>query len=152
MNLYQSLEDDAKQALKLKDAVKLSVLRMLLSDIKMLEIQKNVKRLEEPDILQVIQKQVKQHKESITQFEAGKRQDLVEKETGELKILETYMPKQLSEEEILAIIKEAISATGASTKADIGKVMKAVMEKTRLRADGKMVAALVAKSLNASDF
>ena len=143
MSLYQTIENDMRQALKAGDAVKLSVLRMVVAAVKTFAIDKNVKEAPEGDVLQILQKQIKQHKESVTQFEQGSRHDLAEKELLELKVLEGYMPKQLGEDEILAIIKAAIAETGASTKADMGKVMKAITEKTRGRADGKLVSTLV---------
>ena len=139
MNLYKRLEDDMKGALKGGDTIKLSVLRMVISAVKMLEIEKNIKEPDEADVLQILQKQIKQRKESITQFEKGNRQDLVDKEAAELKILESYMPKQLSEEELTAVIKDAIAETGAAVKADMGKVMKVVMGKVAGKADGKSV-------------
>ena len=139
MNLYQRLEDDMKVALKGGDTVKLSVLRMVISAVKMLEIEKNIKAPGEGDVLQILQKQIKQRKESIAQFEKGNRQDLVDKEASELKILEAYMPKQLSEEELTVVVKDSIAETGAKVKADMGKVMKVVMGKVAGKADGKMV-------------
>jgi len=143
MGLCQKLEDDMKAALKEGDSVKLSVLRMLVSDVKMVAITKNVKEVADPDILQTIQRHIKQHKESIEQFTKGSRQDLVDKEAKELKILEAYMPKQMSEDELIGVVKDAISTTGATTKADMGKVMKVVMEKARGRADGKVINQLI---------
>ena len=139
MNLYKRLEDDMKGALKGGDAVKLSVLRMVISAVKMLEIEKNIKAPGEGDVLQILQKQIKQRKESIAQFEKGNRQDLVDKEASELKILEAYMPKQLSEEELTVVVKDSIAETGAKVKADMGKVMKVVMGKVAGKADGKSV-------------
>lgn len=150
MGLYEQIETDMKRALKEGDAIKLSCLRMLIAAIKVAVIDRKVKNLEEADILQLIQKQIKQHKESIEQFEKGKRQDLVDKEARELKILELYMPINLSEPEILAIIKEAISETGAQAKSDAGKVMKVVMDRVRGRADGKIINQLVLGLLNPS--
>jgi uncharacterized protein len=143
MSLQQIIETDMKNALKQGETVKLSVIRMLIAAVKMLEIEKNLKSVEDGDILQLIQRQIKQHKESITQFEKGNRSDLVEKEAKELKILEAYMPKQLSEEEVVAIVKSAVAEANAVTKADMGKVMKIVMEKTKGRADGKTVNQIV---------
>lgn len=147
MGLYQKIEDEMKTAMKSHDALRLSVLRMVLSAVKMIEIEKNLKTVEDADVLQIIQRQIKQHKDSIEQFEKGKRQDLADKELKELKILETYMPKQLTEEELLPIIKEAIIQTGASLKSDAGKVMKVVMEKAKGKTDGKTVNQLVLKLL-----
>lgn len=143
MSLYHVIENDIKAAMKGGDSVKLSVLRMLLSAVKTFAIEKNLREPADTDILQILQRQIKQHKESIDQFTKGKRQDLSDKESKELKILETYMPKQLSEEELLVIIKAAIAETGASTKADLGSVMKAVTEKVKGRSDGKVVIGLV---------
>jgi len=147
MELYQRIEEDVKTALKKGEAAKLSVLRMLLSDVKMLEIEKNVKRAGEADILQIIQRHIKQHKDSVEQFEKGKRTDLADKEKEELKILEAYMPEQMNEEELTKIVREAIEASGATTKAEVGKVIKLVMEKVKGRADGKTVNQLALKML-----
>lgn len=148
MGLYESLENDLKAALKQSDATKLSVLRMLLAAIKTFEIDKNVKRADEADILQMIRKQMKQRKESIAQFEKGNRKDLADKELKELKILEAYMPKQLSEQELETLVKEVMAETGATSKSDMGKVMKAVTEKAKGRSDGKIVSQIVMKLLH----
>ena len=139
MTLYERIAQDVKTAMKGQDALKLSTLRMVLADLKTAEINKKVKILDEKDVMQILQKHAKQHRESIDQFDKGGRGDLSEKEAKELKILESYLPAQLSESELLAMIKEAISSTGAATKADTGKVMKIVMEKAAGRADGKAV-------------
>ena len=147
MTLFEKIESDMKVALKEGSSVKLSVLRMVVSAVRMLEIEKNVKVPQEADVLQILQRQVKQHRESIEQFEKGSRQDLADKEKTELKILESYMPEQLTENEITAIIKLAMTETGASLKSDMGKVMKAISEKVRGKADGKTVSALVMKLL-----
>ena len=143
MGLYEKIETDAKRALKEGDAARLSVLRMLLSAIKTFELEKQGGAVEEADVLEIIKRHIKQHKESIEQFAKGKRQDLVDKETKELKILEAYMPKQLEEAQVLNIIKETIQETGFTTKADVGKVMKLVMAKVKGNADGKLVNNLV---------
>ena len=99
--------------------------------------------VEEAEIIEIIRRQAKQRKESIEQFGKGNRPDLADKEAQELKVLESYMPQQLGEAELLEIIKDAIAETGASAKSDIGKVMKAVMEKVKGRADGSSVNKLV---------
>jgi uncharacterized protein len=143
MDLYKTLEESAKKALKEGDSVKLSVLRMLLADIKTFQIDKKIDNPKEAELIQIVQRHIKRHKESIEQFRKGNRRDLVDKETEELEILEKYMPKQLSESELLAVIKEAVAATGASGKSDMGKVMKAVMEKVEGAADGKLVNQLI---------
>ena len=139
MGLYERLEGDMKAALKGGDAMKLSVLRMLVSAVKVFEIEKNTKRVEDPEIVKILTRQIKQHKESIGEFEKGLREDLAAKEKAELKILEAYMPEQMSEAEIAKIVKDAIAETGAVSKSDLGKVMKAVMEKAKGRADGKII-------------
>ena len=138
MSLYERLDADAKRTLKEGNSLKVSVLRMVLSAIKTLQIDKNIKSLDDDAVIQILQRHVKEHRESIEQFGKGGRPDLVEKESAELKILEEYLPEQLSEEELMSIVKAAISEIGAVTKADTGKVMKAVMEKAKGKADGKM--------------
>lgn len=147
MGLYKKIEDDIKISLKSGDSVKLSVLRMVMAAAKMLQIEKNIKDPEDPDMLQIIQRHIKQHKESIEQFIKGNRPDLAEKEKTELKILESYMPKQLSESELEGIVKEVAESSGISSKSEMGKVMKLVMEKVKGKADGKMVSQLVSKLL-----
>jgi len=147
MDLYSKIEEDIKTALKSGDSKKLSVLRMALSEIKNHEINKKLKKAAEGDVLQIMQRQINQHKDSIEQFEKGNRPDLVQKEKAELEVLTSYMPKQLSEEELLKTISEVISASGAVTRSETGKVMKAVMEKVKGKADGKTINQLVMKLL-----
>ena len=147
MSLYKRLEDDMRQALKAKDAVRLSVLRMLISAVKMFEIEKNIKEPEDKDVIQIVQRQVKQHRDSIDQFTKGGRMDLAVKETEELKILETYLPRQMTEDELLVIIKGVIADLGAIKKSETGRVMKAVMEKVQGGSDCKTVNQLVMKLL-----
>ena len=143
MSLYKKIDDDMKSALRQHEALRLSVLRMLVSAIKMRQIEKNVKDLDEAEIVQIIQRQIKQHRESIAQFEKGNRPDLVEKEASELKVLEAYMPQQLTDDELAAIIKQAIAESGAAAKSEAGKVIKLVMEKAAGKADGKRVSQAV---------
>jgi uncharacterized protein YqeY len=114
-----------------------------MAAMKNAEIAKKVKKLEDADIIQVIQKMIKEHKESITQFEKGNRMDLVNKEKAELDILQKYVPSQMSEEELLSVIRAVIQEMGITSKADAGKAMKAVMEKVKGKADGKLVNQLV---------
>ncbi len=148
MDLYKQIETDMRSALREGAAEKLSVLRMLVSAVRMQEIEKNAKSLQESDVLQILQRQIKQRRESIEQFRNGNRPDLAEKEERERKILEAYMPEQLGEAEIETLVKAAIAELGAVNKADTGKVMKAVMEKAKGRCDGKTVNLLVIKYLN----
>jgi len=112
-----------------------------------LAIEKQVKELEDGDILKIISKQMKQRHDSIESFKKGGREDLVEKETKELEILKTYLPEQLSDKKVEDIVKKVIKDTGASSKADFGKVMKQVMQETKGQADGKTVSAMVQKLL-----
>ena len=147
MNLYERLDSDVKKALKEGNSLKVSVLRMVLSVIKTLQIEKNIKSLDDDSVIQILQRNAKQHRESIEQFGKGGRQDLVDKESSELKILDEYLPKQMTEEELRALVKTAIADTGAVLKSDTGKVMKAVMEKAKGKADGKTINKLVGELL-----
>ena len=145
--LIEKIETDIKNALKGREEIKVSTLRMLKAAIKNKEIEKKVKSLTEQDLLEVMQKQVKQRKDSIAEFEKANRRDLVDKEKKELTILEQYLPKPLTEDELKALIKKAIDASGAKTKAETGKVMKEVMSLVAGRADGKQVNQIVASLL-----
>ncbi|MBN2452894.1 MAG: GatB/YqeY domain-containing protein [Candidatus Omnitrophica bacterium] len=147
MTMYEKIESDMKAALKQGETVKLSTLRMLIAAIRQVQIDKNLKTIGDDITLPIIQRHIKQHKDSIEQFKTGNRQDLADKELAELKILEAYMPAQISEEELSALVKSAISESAAASKADIGKVMKLVMEKAKGRCDGKSVNQLVARLL-----
>ena len=137
------IEKGFKEALKDKDADKISTLRMLKADLQNLAIQKK-EELKDENIIKVIQKQVKQRKDSIEQFKKGNRDDLAAKEEKELAVLEAFLPKMLSKEELEKIVKDAIAELGATTKKDMGNVIKAVMAKSQGRADGKTVSGLVA--------
>lgn len=145
----QKLQEELKQSMLSKNETKTSVLRMLLSAINYYEIQKGGAGYEatEEDVLTVIGSQAKQRKDSIEQFRSAGRQELVDKEQRELELLGTYLPAQMSEEEITKLIKEAISKTGASTMADIGKVMGALMPNIKGKADGNLVSGIVKKEL-----
>ncbi|KPK41471.1 MAG: hypothetical protein AMJ78_05445 [Omnitrophica WOR_2 bacterium SM23_29] len=147
MTLEEKIEVDLKEALKARDAIRVSTLRMLKAGTKNLAIEKRVEKLEDKDVLSVISKQVKQHRDSIEGFTKGGRQDLVDKEKAELAILEAYMPKQLPPEQLRALIKSTIEKVGAKSKADMGKVMKAVMEEVKGQADGKLVNQIVSEEL-----
>src|SRR3989338_9903167 len=147
MTLNERFGDDLKEALKKGDSGRVSTLRMLIAALRNYEIEKKVKQLEDVDIYQILQRQIKQHKDSIEQFSRGSRQDLADKEEAELAILESYMPPQLDRSQIIKLIDEAMAESGASTKRDAGKVMKLVMEKAKGRADGKSINALVMERL-----
>ena len=138
MTLKERLNDDLKSAMKQKEETRLAAIRQIRGAIQKKEIDVG-RDLTEDDMLKVIGTLIKQHKESIEMFEKGGRAELVAKEQEELTVLESYVPQQMSESEVKAVILEAMQATGATSAKDIGKVMKAVMAKTQGRADGKMV-------------
>lgn len=144
------LQEDLKKSMLAKDVEKTSVLRLLISAIGYFEIQKGGAGYEatDEDVLSVIQKEAKQRRDSIEQFGKAGRQELVDKETRELKLLETYLPAQMSEEEIKKRVDVAISQTGASSMQDIGKVMGNLMPKLKGKADGNLVNKLVREKLN----
>ena len=145
----QELQKELKQAMFDKDELKKSVLRMLISAISYYEIDKGGAGYSatDEDVMVVIEKQVKQRKDSIEQYTAGNRPDLAEKESQELVLLNKYMPEQMGEDEIRTLVKEAISQTGAATPQDMGKVMGALMPKTKGKADGSIVSRIVKEEL-----
>ena len=138
MTLKEKVDQEMIRALKTKDKTRLSALRMLKSGLHNREI--DLKRdLGEAEFLQLVASMVKQRKDSIEQFEKGGRTDLVEKEKAELKVIEEFLPSQLSEADLDAAITEAIREVGATGIRDMGKVMKVLMPKVTGRADGKVV-------------
>jgi uncharacterized protein len=145
----QNLQEELKQSMLARNELKTSVLRMLLSAINYYEINKGGAgyTATEDDVLNVIQSQAKQRRDSIAEFTKAGRQELVDKETKELEILNVYLPAQMSEVEVKKLVDEAIAQTGATTMADIGKVMGALMPKTKGKADGGMVSSLVKQAL-----
>ena len=147
MSLLERLNTDIKQAMKNKEKDKLSVIRMIKSSIQN-EAIKSGNELSEDEELTVLSREVKQRKDSLHEFDKAGRQDLVEKIRTELQYVELYMPKQLSEEEVTEIVKQAISETGASSKAEMGKVMAVIMPKVKGKADGSLVNKLVQQHLS----
>jgi len=147
--LKQKIQEDLKSAMLAKDGIRLSVIRMLKSAIQYYEIQKGGAGYEatDEDVTEVIGKEVKKRKESIELFEKGGRMEAAEKERSEAKILETYLPEQLSEEEIYHIINDAITQVGAESMADMGKVMGVLMSKIKGKADSTLVSNLVRQKL-----
>lgn len=147
--LKQDLQEQLKQAMKDQNELQKSVLRMLLSAITYYEIQKGGAGYEatDEDVLSVIDKQVKQRKDSIEQFEKAGRQELADKEKEEMILLQKYLPEQMSEEELRNIIEQTIAELGSVTIVDMGKVMGAVMPKVKGKADGNMVGNIVRESL-----
>jgi uncharacterized protein YqeY len=147
MNLEERLVEEMKQAMKSNEKLRLSTIRMIRSSLKNKEIELR-KKLEDEDIVKVIQVMVRKGEESVEQFQAGGRMDLVEKETKEIEILRSFLPQPLSQEEILKIVDETIQETQASSLKDIGKVMKSVMPKIGGKADGKLINQLVKERLS----
>ena len=147
MEIGEKIEKDFKEALKKRDKIFISTLRMLKSAIHNKEIEKRGEALQEAELIRIVAKQVQQHKDSIEQFKKGKRQDLVEKETKELEILKRYLPEQLSADEITNVIKKIVKETGAKDKSDFGKVMKLAMAEFKGRADGKLVTQIAKANL-----
>lgn len=144
--LIDKIRDDLKTAMKAKEASRVEVLRFLLSEVKNIGINEK-KELDDGVVTQVLQKLSKQRRDGIEQFKSAGRQDLVDKELAELSILEGYLPKQLSEADIEAVVKAVIAEVGATTKKDMGKVMKVALEKLKGGADGKRVQAIVSRIL-----
>jgi len=145
--LMQRLQADYKQALRARDERKVTTLRLLFARAKNAAIEQRVDEVDETTLLSLLQKEVKQREDSITQFEAGGRADLVANETAERDILRTYLPAELSDEEIRAVIRRVIAETGAQGKAGIGKVMRPIMAELKGRVDGSRVNRLVAEEL-----
>src|SRR3954447_17737181 len=138
MTLQERIDAHLKDAMRAKDAGKLAVLRGLKSALKYAAIEKADAGLDDAAAVQVIRKQVKQRQDSIESFEKGGRPELAAKEKTELEILNGYLPKGLSAEELAAIVRETIAEVGATSKAQMGAVMKALQVKVAGRADGRM--------------
>jgi hypothetical protein len=145
MTLKAQITEDMKDAMRAKDAPRLSTIRMLLAAVKQREVDER-RELADADVVAVIDRMIKQRRDSIAQFEAGHRADLAAVEKAELEVLAAYLPKALSEAEIDALVAEAIAATGAAGAAGMGKVMAALKPKLAGRADLGAVSAKV-KSL-----
>jgi len=148
MSLLERLNNDMKQAMRNKEKDKLSVIRMIKASLQNEAIKLGVKELSEADELTVLSRELKQRKDSLHEFEKANRPDLVEKLRTEISIVELYMPKQLSEEELTDIVKQTIQEVGASSKADMGKVMAAIMPKVKGKADGSLVNKFVQQHLS----
>ncbi len=146
MSLKSQVVEDMKTAMRAKDAARLSTIRMLLAAIKQREVDERIE-LTDADVLTIIDKMIKQRRDSITQFEAGKREDLAAIERAEVALLEDYMPARLADAEIDALIAEAIASTGASGIAGMGKVMALLKPKLAGRADMGAVSARIKAKL-----
>lgn len=147
MSLNERLNEDMKQAMKSQDKFRLSVIRMVRSAIKNVEIDQR-KTLDDNEVLDILSREIKQRRDSLLEFEKAGRDDLVQSVKAEIEIIADYLPQQLTEEEITAIVKQTIQDIGASSKADMGKVMSALMPKVKGRSDGKLVNQIVQQSLS----
>ena len=161
MSLYEKIHGDLKESMKAKDALRTSTLRMLLSALqyrqdavakqavsKGEDIPDGGVGLSDEEVVRIVRTQVKQRNESIEEFRKGSREELAAKEEKEKAILEEYLPAGLSDDELSGIVEEAVTETGATSKKDMGKMMKAVMAKVAGRADGKTVQQAVVKRLS----
>ena len=146
MGLKEQITEDMKTAMRAKDAGKLGTIRLIIADIKRKEVDERIEVTDE-QALAIIEKMIKQRKDSITQFEAGNRQDLADIEKAELEVLMAYMPAGLSEEQIAAEVAAAVTASGAVGPQDMGKVMAIIKPKMPKGTDMSAVSALIKKAL-----
>ena len=147
MSLKAQITEDMKAAMRAKDAARLSAIRLLLAAMKQREVDERIE-LSDADILAIIEKMLKQRRDSVAQFEAGGRQDLADVEKFEIGVLSGYMPQQLGETEIAAEVAGAVAASGAKAMQDMGKVMAILKPKLAGRADMAKVSALVKAKLS----
>ena len=146
MSLKERITDDMKAAMRAGEKERLGVIRMITAAIKQREVDERIV-LDDTQVLSVLEKMIKQRKESLAQFQAGNRQDLVDKESREITLLQTYMPTRLSDAEVDAMIADAIAATGAASIKDMGKVMGVIKAKAQGRADMAAVGAKIKAKL-----
>ncbi|HXA35864.1 MAG TPA: GatB/YqeY domain-containing protein [Steroidobacteraceae bacterium] len=147
MSLKERITDDMKAAMRSGEKERLGLIRMITSAIKQREVDERI-TLDDGQVLSVLEKMIKQRKESLVQFQAGNRQDLVEKEAAEITLLQGYLPSQLSDTEIDALISDAVAATGAASLKDMGKVMAVIKGKAQGRADMAAVGAKIKARLS----
>ena len=147
MSLKERITDDMKAAMRAGEKERLGVIRMITAAIKQREVDERIS-LDDAQVITVLEKMVKQRKESLVQFQAGNRQDLVDKESAEIDLLKTYLPSQLDDAEIDALIADAIAATGAASVKDMGKVMGVIKSKAQGRADMAAVGAKIKARLS----
>lgn len=147
MTLQERLGQEIKSAMLAKDADRLNALRMLKSAIGYVLIEKKAESLSDADFISIVQKEVKKRRDSIEQFEKGGRAELAAKEEQEITVLETFLPHPLSPDELEKLICDSIAETGATSKKEMGAVIRAVQTKAAGRADGKSISQLVGKLL-----
>ncbi|HXI78877.1 MAG TPA: GatB/YqeY domain-containing protein [Steroidobacteraceae bacterium] len=147
MSLKERITDDMKAAMRSGEKERLGVIRMITSAIKQREVDERIS-LDDAQVLSVLEKMIKQRKESLVQFQAGNRQDLVDKESAEITLLQGYLPSQLSDADIDGLINDAIAASGAGSIKDMGKVMAIIKGKAQGRADMAAVGAKIKARLS----
>lgn len=147
MNLNDQIIADLKEAMMAREELRVSTIRFLLADMKNYKIEKQ-RELTDEDIVTLLERQVKRHRESIEGFEKGARTEMAEKEKKELLILQTYLPEQMSKEEITAEVEKAIAATNASSITEMGRVMGELSAKLKGKADMGLVSTLVKAKLS----
>jgi uncharacterized protein YqeY len=147
MSLKERLQEDWKQALKAKDKFKTSAISMAKAAVLLVE-KTNGTKLDDEEVIEVLAKEVKSRREALIDFQKGNRQDLVDDTNAEIEILLQYLPQQLSESEISEIVRQAIDEVGANSMKDMGKVMAVLSQRTKGRADGKLVSQIVKQHLN----
>jgi len=146
VSLKERITDDMKAAMRAGEKERLGIIRMITAAIKQREVDERIS-LDDAQVVAVLEKMVKQRKESLVQFQAGNRQDLVDKESAEIDLLKTYLPSQLGDAELDALIADAIAATGAASVKDMGKVMGVIKSKAQGRADMGTVGAKIKAKL-----
>jgi uncharacterized protein YqeY len=142
MTLRERVNEDVKAAMKAREAERLGTLRLLTAAMKQREVDERI-ALDDAGVIAVIEKMLKQRKDSVAQYEQGGRQDLADAEKREMAVLQAYLPQQLADDEVAAIVAEAVSASGAKAPSDMGKVMAIVKPKVAGKADMGKVSALV---------
>jgi uncharacterized protein YqeY len=147
MSLQERVSQEIKAAMLAKDADRLSVLRMLKSTLGYVQIERKTETLSDTDVTAIVQKEVKKRRDSVEQFEKGGRPELAAKETSEIAVLESFLPQALPAAELEQLVRATIQELGATSKKDMGPVIKAVQAKAAGRADGKTISSLVGKLL-----
>ncbi len=146
MSLKVRINEDMKNAMRAREALRLSTLRLLLAAIKQREVDERIE-LDDAQVVAVIEKMLKQRKDSVTQYQAAGRQDLVDQESGEMLVLQAYMPEQMGEDEIKAVVAAAVAQSGAAGAKDMGKVMGLVKPQVAGKADMAQVSVLINQAL-----
>jgi uncharacterized protein YqeY len=148
MSLKQQIEQELLDAMRTKDEIRRNTLRMVIAAVKLFEVEKTKSTIDDAALLAIIQKEIKTRRDSLVEFEKGKRQDLIETTNKEIAVLEKYLPRQLSSTEVEAIVKQSIAEVGATSPADMGKVMKVVLPKIAGQAPSDIVSKVVRSLLS----